>query len=239
MKSKKYRALAGIIGCATAMGILIYFEIFFKAETKDLFAPILSLLSVGLMYFTKKLDDIYDKINAVRPIWRIITLNSEIEFFSLNKSKSVLSNVRYYSLIVDGNNKVSTINNADISKEPPQIYVTPNAVVKSEQVYEILETNTSISDNNSTNNKIFPFKSPFEKQKQIIIIESKTIYSEKTYFFEGGTLSGGLTMKYKPYTGEWDKSKKRIAKDYIKEINKQSKIEEPSSTTRTTTIPPA
>lgn len=236
-----------IIGCILLIGGLVYLEIFHKENIKDLFAPILSLLSVGLMYFTKKLDDISDTINSVRPIWRIIEMNSEVEFFSLNKSNSVLSNVRYYSLIVDDNNNVLSINNAATSEKSTQIYITPNAVVESEKSYGILKTNTSLNDsknidadNDTTNNNakadsIFPFTTPSEDQKQIIIIESKTIYSEKTYFFEGGTLSGGLTMEYKTYTGEWDINKKKIAKYYIEQINKQSKIEEPSPITRTTT----
>lgn len=236
-----------IIGCILLIGGLVYLEIFHKENIKDLFAPILSLLSVGLMYFTKKLDDISDTINSVRPIWRIIEMNSEVEFFSLNKSNSVLSNVRYYSLIVDDNNNVLSINNAATSEKSTQIYITPNAVVESEKSYGILKTNTSLNDsknidadNDTTNNNakadsIFPFTTPSEDQKQIIIIESKTIYSEKTYFFEGGTLSGGLTMEYKTYTGEWDINKKKIAKYYIEQINKQSKIEEPSPLTRTTT----
>ncbi|MEE6728369.1 hypothetical protein PS421_01425 [Pediococcus pentosaceus] len=239
MKSKKNHALLGIIGCILLIGGLVYLEIFHKENIKDLFAPILSLLSVGLMYFTKKLDDISDTINSVRPIWRIIEMNSEVEFFSLNKSNSVLSNVRYYSLIVDEDNNVLTINNAATSEKSTQIYITPNAVVESEKSYGIFKTNTSLNDSKNIDvDSIFPFTTPSEDQKQIIIIESKTIYSEKTYFFEGGTLSGGLTMEYKTYTGEWDSNKKKIAKYYIEQINKQSKIEEPSSTTGTTTTSP-
>lgn len=258
----------GIIGCILLIGGLVYLEIFHKENIKDLFAPILSLLSVGLMYFTKKLDDISDTINSVRPIWRIIEMNSEVEFFSLNKSNSVLSNVRYYSLIVDDDNNVLSINNAATSEKSTQIYITPNAVVESEKSYGILKANASLNDsknidvdsdttnnnakadsenidadndttsNNAKADSIFPFTTPSEDQKQIIIIESKTIYSEQTYFFEGGTLSGGLTMEYKTYTGEWDSNKKKIAKYYIEQINKQSKIEEPSPITGTTTTPP-
>jgi hypothetical protein len=226
LKSKKNHALSGIIGCILLIGGLVYLEIFHKENIKDLFAPILSLLSVGLMYFTKKLDDISDKINGVRPIWKLIKVNNKVEFFSQDKGKSVLSNVRYYSLIVDNNNSILSINND--SEEIPNSYITSNAVVESETVY---------SSDKSSSTKNFTFEQPKDGQKRVVIIESTTIYDEKTYFFESNILSGGFTSNFKVYSGKWNKNTKNIAIKYIEEINRRKKCVQPipSATTVETT----
>lgn len=226
MKSKKNHALLGIIGCILFMGLLFYSEVFYNANTKDSFAPILSLLSVGLMYFTKRLDDISDKINGVRPIWKLIEVNNRVEFFSQDRGKSILSNVRYYSLIVDNNNSILSINGD--SEEIPNSYITSNAVVESEQPYD--------SDKSSSTQN-FTFKQPEDGQKRVVIIESTTIYDEKTYFFESNKLSGGFTSNFKVYSGKWNKGTKNIAKKYIEEINNRKKCVQPipSATTDETT----
>lgn len=218
-----------------------------KLGVGSILSVLISLISANFLFLQNKYSDTVDKINSVKPIWKILAVDSEVEYFSLDKSKSVLDNVRYYSLIVNDQHKIESINKLNNKKdELIEFYFSPNALVESETVYDIADSPLFKRNGSASFESLNVYKD-VNKYKLVTIIKAMTIFGDETYFFEGDELSGGLTLikgKLKPYSGNWDRTccgdeKKERAENYIKEIIKKQKEnikkQNMTSTTITTT----
>lgn len=259
LKHSKWELLGSII----TFVILVIFLIFNHEYKWGFFAALSVLISLDLAYFVfvlNKYSKISNKVNGVNPVWRILTVDSKIEYFSLDKSHSVLDNVRYYSLIVDSKHKIQSINKlntkCEVKKEYQDalnekneiidFYFSSNAIVESEKQYNIGDLLLT----NSTNE--MPVFMPLtQKQKDnhysiVNVIKATTIFSDNTFFFEGDGLSGGLILingKYKPYSGIWGLTSKGtckidLAKEYLTKIQEKRLTNNKIITTSITTRPP-
>lgn len=203
-------------------------------------SAILAIFSSGYLANQNRSGDTVDKINGAKPLWEFLKVNSEIEYFSLDKNNSHLDKVRYYSLIVDGNDNIKSINKLNdkyklkkkysselnANNEILNFYFSPNAVVESDKQYNIKDEFFNKSKNKAPVFKTLSKKQEDKNYRLINIIKATTMYDNITYFFEGDGLSGGLTLigkKYKPYSGNWGSwctKRKNIktAKDYLKQL---------------------
>lgn len=231
-----------------------------KLGVGSILSVLISLISAKFLFLQNKYSDTVDKINGVKPIWKILAVDSEVEYFSLDKSKSVLDNIRYYSLIVNDQHKIESINKlntkCEVKKEYQDelnekneiidFYFSSNAVVESEKQYNIgdlLLTNSA--------NEMPVFMPLTQEQKNnhyniVNVIKATTIFSDNTFFFEGDGLSGGLILingKYKPYSGIWGLTSKGtckidLAKEYLTKIQEKRLTNNKIITTSITTRPP-
>lgn len=259
LKHSKWELLVSI-----STFIFLVILLIINHENKGGFSAVLSVLislnSAYFMFVLNKYSEISDKVNGVNPVWRILIVDSKIEYFSLDKSHSVLDNVKYYSLIVDSKHKIQSINKlntkCEVKKEYQNelnekneiidFYFSSNAVVESEKQYNIgdlLLTNSA--------NEMPVFMPLTQEQKNnhyniVNVIRATTIFSDDTFFFEGDGLSGGLILingKYKPYSGIWGLTSKGtckidLAKEYLTKIQEKESTNNKIITTSITTRPP-
>ncbi|MCH5465193.1 hypothetical protein [Levilactobacillus tujiorum] len=193
---------------------------------------VISLISALIMFLLNRENDTITRIDGVKPIWKLLSIDSKIEFFSLDKSKSVLDNVRYYSIICDCEHNVKAINTLSNTKgeEIETFYFTPNAVVESEKVYSLKESSLIKESSNTVFMSLDEYKNIHKNEeniqnyKQLVVIKATTIFSDNTYFFEGDGLSGGICEtkgKYEPYSGNLsNKDLMMLVKSYVEKINK-------------------
>lgn len=235
--------------CTVVLVILIIFLLNTKESQEKyslLFSSLISIIVASLMFIQNKISDTVDKINGVKPIWKFLESDSKIEYFSLDKSRSVVDNVRYYSLIVDEDHKIRSINMLNNKNmELRSFYFSSNALVKSETIYDVKDSfllkkyNSSGFETLKTYEKNHKDEKKIEKYKKVIIIKATTIFDDETYFFKGDELSGGLILnegftlirgKYLPYSGSWNQTNtknKRIlrAESYLRQVKNYSSKE--------------
>lgn len=171
----------------------------------NILSTLLSVMFTLYVFIGNQTDNTIAKIDGVKPIWKILGVNEKVKYFSLDKSKSVLDIVRYFSIIVDKNHKIISINNG---KEKDGYSVGDNAIVESEVEYAIT------AETPNPNEK--------KQEKHLIVIKGTTIFDDETYFFIGDGLVGGLCLvkgQWKPYSGNWDKDQLYLAESYISEIS--------------------
>lgn len=216
--------------------ILVSIPILFKPKFLTYAMPFLAILMPIFTFLNNKGNALAEKIDGVKPVWKFLSVDSEIEYFSLDRSKSVVDNVRYYSLIVDDHDNIQSINKLDSSvvssiKEKSSLnsngelrdfYFSDNAIAESEKFYK-LRVSPFFSKTNKKSKQLKKpiFISETKVFKKLNIIKATTIYGDDTYFFEGDGLSGGLTKingKYKPYSGNWKHKDIKRAKKYLKNL---------------------
>lgn len=228
--------------------ILVSIPILFKPKFLPYATPFLAILMPIFTFLNNKGNALAEKIDGVKPVWKFLSVDSEIEYFSLDRSKSVVDNVRYYSLIVDDHDNIQSINklnksvmpsvkdkiNLNKSDELRQFYFSDNAIVKSEEIYQLnLSPLFNEHDPQSKPQAKTIFISETDGLKKLNIIKATTIYGDDTYFFESGELSGGLTKmtgiltkingEYKSYSGNWKHKDIKRAKNYLDQLEEKIK----------------
>lgn len=210
---------------------------------KTIFLPyataILAILIPIFTFLINKGNALAEKIDGVKPVWKFSSVDSEIEYFSLDRSKSFVDNVRYYSLIVDDKHNIQSINKLNKSVMPSvkdksnlnkndelrQFYFSDNAIAKSEEIYQLNLSPFFNEDNTQSKPQAKPiFISEDTSSKKLNIIKATTIYGDDTYFFEGDGLSGGITKingKYKPYSGNWKHKDIKRATNYLDQLEEK------------------
>lgn len=220
-------------------GVVVIFlflnsEFFWDQSVISVLSVILTFMSAMIMFLFNKENEVSVQINGVRPVWKIIDRDS-VEFFSLDRDKSVLDNVRYYSIICDDKHKIKSMNLlVNNGKELKDFFFTYNAVMESDKIYYLTsspligENKNSGEDNKKslfidlgTYKEEHPTCKDIKNYKQLNVFKATTIFGDDTYFFEGDGLSGGIcTIKktYEPYSGNWNGVNIKVAESYIKEI---------------------
>ncbi|MBS0947605.1 hypothetical protein JK167_07915 [Levilactobacillus brevis] len=195
------------------------------------FTVMITLVSAMIMFLLNRESEVITQINGVKPIWKIIDGDSRVEYFSLDRGKSFLDNVRYYSIICDNKHNIKSMNAVN-NEEIEEFYFTDNAVVESEKIYSLKDSPLLENSENPVFMDLKTYKNDHQtdehinEYKQLFVFKATTLFGDDTYFFEGDTLSGGICVskkKYKPYSGNWNGDKDiELAKTYIQKIKERS-----------------
>lgn len=213
---------------------------------KGVLSILIAILGPVILYLLQRQDTLEKQIGEARPLWKIMSYNKEVQFFTTGEGRTVVDNIRYYYLIFDSAGKVKSINlkNGD-NEEIKDFYPGDNAIAESSEPLDLHKFDEWGSKIDSE----FPVFSNLDLQQNetdLFIIKSTTLYGEDTYFFEGRDLHGGLYFdnnKYKGYSGNmFDIEKSTQAQMYIFLLNSYSfnqQYKDPTEqTTTTTTIKP-